>query len=252
MDILSVDFFLITILFFIVAIVYSSIGHAGASGYTAVMALIGVSPLFMRPTSLILNIAVGLIGFYRFNKAELIEIKKVTPFLLSSMPIAFSSSQLNLNKKYFYLALGLILLVSGLVLLQKKKMILDELKINNISWPLAIICGGIIGFLSGITGTGGAIFFTPLLLHMKWTTPKQASGLSVVFVLANSIFGLAGISQTGTFFNLNMMFLWILTVTIGALIGTHCGIFKYSSWNIQKVLSFVLILASLKLFLNAS
>ena len=113
MEIWSSDFLLITILFFFVAIAYSSVGHAGASGYSAVMAIVGVSPMLMRPTSLMLNIIVGSIGFYRFQRAGLVNFKKVLPFLVTSMPVAYWSAQLIIEKKYFYLALGVILLISG-------------------------------------------------------------------------------------------------------------------------------------------
>lgn len=158
MEIWSSGFLLITMLFFFVAIAYSSVGHAGASGYSAVMAIVGVSPILMRPTSLMLNIIVGSIGFYRFHRAGLVNFKKVLPFLVTSMPVAYWSAQLIIEKKYFYLALGIILLISGTRLLFKNTSEQSTYKAQDVFWPAALFAGGFIGFLSGITGTGGAIF----------------------------------------------------------------------------------------------
>lgn len=241
------DFLMITVLFFVVAAAYSSVGHAGASGYSAVMALFSVSPILMRPTSLMLNLVVGSIGLYRFNKAGLVNFKKAFPFLITSMPAAYWSAQLTIEKKYFYCALGIVLLISGIKLTFSKASISSEPEVKPVSLPIALIAGGGIGVLSGITGTGGAIFFTPLLLKMRWAEPRSAAGLSVVFVLANSIFGLAGIFKSSDFFNFKVTIIWILAVTIGALIGTYFGVFKFSNLKIQKVLGAVMILAAIKL-----
>lgn len=247
----QLDFFIITVLFFIVAAIYSSVGHAGASGYSAVMGLIGVSPILMRPTSLMLNLVVGSIGLYRFRKAGLIDLKKVSPFLMASMPAAFWSAQLNIEKEYFYLALGFILLVSGLKLVFSRPSAADTFQVKKVTLPIALTVGGIIGVFSGITGTGGAIFFTPLLLKMKWADPKHAAGLSVVFVLANSVFGLAGIFKSSVFFEVSFMVIWVFAVVIGAVIGTYFGVFKFSNINFQKMLGVVMMVAAIKLLMAA-
>lgn len=251
MELFSYDFFIITILFFSVAIVYSSVGHAGASGYSAVMALMSVQPLMMKTTSLMLNIAVGVIGFYRFYQAGLIDLKKVWPFIILSMPVAFFASKLTIDKRIFFFLLAIMLLISGVkYFIQKPTSSLDAFyfRDNEIPKPAAIVSGGVIGFLSGITGTGGAIFFTPLLLSAGWAKPREAAGLSVCFVLANSIFALAGITNVGAFIDVKLSLIWILTVVLGALVGTYLGIVKFSGSNIKKVLGIVLVIASIKLF----
>ena len=243
------EYVFVTFLFFIVATIYSSVGHAGASGYSAVMALFSISPIFMRPTALILNLVVGSIGLYRFHKAGLINLKTVTPFLVTSVPATFWASQLKLNKEVFYVLLGGILLATGLKLVfgNENKIQLEETKAVPFVWSLPT--GAVIGFFSGITGTGGAIFFTPLLLRMNWANPKSASGASVVFVLVNSIFGLAGIYQTTNIFEFRIMIIWLLAVIIGAIFGTYLGIFKYTNTGIQKILGLIMIIAALKLIL---
>ncbi|NJM09495.1 MAG: sulfite exporter TauE/SafE family protein [Bdellovibrionaceae bacterium] len=247
MEVWHLDFFIITVLFFVVAVVYSSVGHAGASGYSAVMALFGISPLLMRPTSLMLNLVVGSIGLYRFHKAGLVNLRKVGPFLVASMPAAYWSAQLNVEKTFFYSVLGFVLLVSGLKLVFGKPSTNGDFRVNNVSLPVAMSAGGIIGVLSGVTGTGGAIFFTPLLLKMKWADPKHAAGLSVVFVLANSVFGLAGIFKSSVFFDIWLTAVWIIAATIGAVIGTYFGVFRFSNSGILKVLGAVMIVAAIKL-----
>lgn len=251
MELGQLDFFIITLLFLAVAAAYSSVGHAGASGYSAVMALFSVSPILMRPTSLMLNLVVGTIGLYRFSKAGLVDFKKIIPFLAASMPATYWAAQLTIEKKYFYLALGIVLLISGARLVFNKTSTSSEPEVRHVSLPIALIAGGGIGALSGITGTGGAIFFTPLLLKMRWAEPRSAAGLSVVFVLANSIFGLAGIFKSSEFFDFKVMAVWILAVTIGAVIGTYFGVFKFSNLKIRKTLGAVMIVAAFKLLSNA-
>ncbi|MGZ3773873.1 MAG: sulfite exporter TauE/SafE family protein [Pseudobdellovibrionaceae bacterium] len=265
MELSEFTFLIITFLFFMIAAIYSSVGHAGASGYTVVLTLFGASPAFFRPVSLILNIAVGLIGLIRFHRAGFINYKKVFPFVITSMPLSFLAAQINVDKRIFFLLLGLLLLFSGLrFLLSKKATKFDDAKINNASEELissfslspipryqALLSGALIGFFSGITGTGGAIFFTPLILTAKWVHPKEASGLSTLFVLANSIFGFAGIWKSSQIIPLSSGIPWTFAVALGAFIGTHFGITKFSSLNIKKVLGAVLLLASFKLFVNA-
>lgn len=238
---------LMAVLFLVVAVIYSSVGHAGASGYSAVMALFSVSPALMRPTALMLNLVVGSIGFYRYYRAGLANLRVVTPFLVGSMPAAYWAAQLDFEKKYFYLALSAVLTFSGVKLLFSRTKNECNDDVQRASLPISFFTGGFIGVLSGITGTGGAIFFTPLLLKMKWADPKNAAGLSVVFVLANSVFGLAGIFSSSVFFDFQLTIVWVVAVMFGAIIGTRFGIFKFSNLKIQKVLGVVMVIAAVKL-----
>ena len=249
MEAVQIDHLVMAFLFFVVAVVYSSVGHAGASGYSAVMALFNIAPVLMRPTSLMLNLVVGSIGLYRFQKAGLINLKVVGPFLITSMPSAYWAAQLNVEKKYFYLALGLVLLFSGSKLLISRSTKSEYTPIKKAPLFTSLFWGGVIGFLSGVTGTGGAIFFIPLILKMNWADPKNAAGLSVVFVLANSIFALAGIIKSSQFFEIRLSALWAVAVILGAVVGTHFGVFKFSNYIIQKVLGVVMVIAAVKLLI---
>lgn len=249
MDVIQIDHLVMACLFFVVAVVYSSVGHAGASGYSAVMALFSIAPVLMRPTSLMLNLVVGSIGLYRFQKAGLINLKVVGPFLITSMPSAYWAAQLNVEKKYFYLALGLVLVFSGSKLLLSRSAKSEFTPIKEPPLFASLFWGGVIGFLSGITGTGGAIFFTPLILKLNWAEPKKAAGLSVVFVLANSIFALAGVFKSSQFFDFKLSALWAASVILGAIVGTHFGVFKFSNNKIQKVLGVVMVIAAVKLLM---
>ncbi|MBK9294768.1 MAG: sulfite exporter TauE/SafE family protein [Oligoflexia bacterium] len=235
----------------VVAVIYSAVGHAGASGYSAVMALFSISPALMRPTSLMLNIVVGSIGLYRFYKAGLVNLRVVAPFLIVSMPAAYWASQLEIEKQYFYLALGVVLLVTGTQFMFNRYFSGNFIEVRRAPLLISFFAGGLIGFLSGITGTGGAIFFTPLLLKMKWADPRHAAGLSVVFVLANSMIALVGIFKISAFFDLRLTTVWIIAVVIGAILGTHLGILKFSNVKIQKILGIVLIIAAIKLLVTA-
>lgn len=249
------DSYLISVCFFIVAAIYSSIGHAGASGYTAVLALFSYSPVLLRPTSLLLNIVVGVIGLYRFYQSKMIDFKKVFPFLVGSIPLTYLSARFNVDKKIFYTALGVLLFYSSITLLFPKVLNLMNSKNNfeldkslkPIQWPLALLFGSIIGVFSGITGTGGAIFFTPLVLHLKWAQARAASGMSIVFVLVNSIFGFAGTFKAFENQGSSNIFIWIIAVSLGAFVGTHIGINKLNEQMLRKVLGFVLLFASIKL-----
>ena len=249
MEAVQIDHLVMAFLFFVVAVVYSSVGHAGASGYSAVMALFNIAPVLMRPTSLMLNLVVGSIGLYRFQKAGLINLKVVGPFLITSMPSAYWAAQLNVEKKYFYLALGLVLLFSGSKFLLSRSAKSDSASIKEAPVFASLVWGGVIGCLSGITGTGGAVFFTPLILKMNWADPKKAAGLSVVFVLANSIFALAGIFKSSQFFDFRLSALWVVAVILGAIVGTHFGVSKFSNNKIQKVLGVVMVVAAVKLLM---
>lgn len=242
------DAALISALFFLVAIVYSSVGHAGASGYAAILALFSVAPEIMRPTSLILNVVVGSFGLFRFYRAGLIDFKKVFPFLVASTPAAFFSASLNVDKKVFFVLLGILLLLTGgRLLLGAGRKSEGTRTVREIKIPVAMGAGGTIGLCSGLTGTGGAIFFTPLLLGAKWAEPREASGLSVVFVLANSIFGLAGIWSSTRVIDVRQIIIWSMVVLAGALIGTHFGIKKIPDAKLKRILGLVLLVASYKL-----
>ncbi len=239
----------LALIFFAVAILYSSVGHAGASGYLAAMALLSFAPEQMRPTALALNILVGSIGLTRFYRAGLIDFKKVLPFVLASAPCAFFAAKYPIAKEHYSFLLGLFLIVAALAIfktafaLSKKEV---EYTPRPISWLLAAIVGAAIGVLSGFTGTGGAIFLTPILLFAHWAHTREASGISVAFVFINSVTALTGLRIGGASFPEALPY-WLIAVAAGALIGTQLGINRLPIRDLRIALGVVLLIAAGKL-----
>ena len=179
---------LLVALFFLVAVLYSSVGHAGASGYIASMALLGFAPEQMRPTALALNLLVGGIGLLRFWRGGHVRWRNVLPFVLASAPAAFFAAQVQLPKESYSLLLGMILLVAALGVFRSaaRAEVVDAHAVGRqVPWLIGLPVGAAIGVLSGLTGTGGAIFLTPLLLFAHWMPTREASGTSVAFVWIN-------------------------------------------------------------------
>jgi uncharacterized membrane protein YfcA len=236
-------------LFFLVAALYSSVGHAGASGYLAAMALLGFAPEQMRPTALALNILVGGIGLFRFHKAGLVPWRKVLPFVMASIPAAYLAAQWKVPTETYSMLLGGLLAAAAVGAWHSGDKIAqngESLASKPIPWPSALFTGALIGCLSGITGTGGAIFLTPLLLAMAWAHTREASGLSVAFVWLNSLAAILGLMRSNQTFP-EALPLWLLAVAIGALLGTQLGIHKWPAHRLRKGLAVVLAIAAGKL-----
>lgn len=229
---------------FLSAALYTSVGHAGASAYVASMALFGFAPAVMRPTALALNILVAGFTSFRYVTAGLFRWRTLWPFLIGAVPFAFLGGSIQLPSAYYRPLLGVVLLLSGTRLLWPR-----ELKSNSDPrdpkiWA-GILSGMAIGFLSGLTGTGGGIFLSPLLLFFGWSDTRSASGVVAVFILCNSAAGLLG--------NLAIVKslpadLWIyaVAVSLGAIVGTTLGI-RWPPAMILKALGVVLLIAGLKL-----
>jgi len=240
-------------LFFIVAVLYSSVGHAGASGYIAAMALLGFAPESVRPTALALNLLVGGIGLFRWWRGGHVQWRNVLPFVVASAPAAFFAAQIKLSKDSYSLLLGLVLLVAaaGVFRSASQATRLDAEAANRrVPWLAGLFVGAAIGVLSGLTGTGGAIFLTPLLLFARWMPTRDASGTSVAFVWINSLTGLAGLLHaTGTL--PTMLPLWLGIVAIGALLGSQLGLRWLPVRQLRYALSLVLLVAAGKLLFAA-
>lgn len=177
-------------MFLVVATLYSSVGHAGASGYIAAMALVGLAPEQIRPTALALNLLVGGIGLFRFWRGGYVRWRNILPFVVASAPAAFFAAQLKLPKESYALLLGGVLLVAAIGVFRSANRAEAEDTASagrKVPWLPGLLTGGAIGTLSGLTGTGGAIFLTPLLLFARWMPTREASGTSVAFVWINSL-----------------------------------------------------------------
>jgi uncharacterized membrane protein YfcA len=249
---MNFDHYTLAALFFLVAVLYSSVGHAGASGYLAAMALLGFAPEQMRPTALALNILVGGIGLFRYNKAGLVPWIKVLPFVLASIPCAYLSAQWKIPKETYSLLLAGLLLVAGIGSWRSGSIIErigESIESKPIPILTALMIGAAIGCLSGLTGTGGAIFLTPLLLYFSWAHTREASGLSVAFVWLNSLAAIMGLMRSNQTLPEALPY-WLIAVALGALLGTQLGIQHWPTHRLRKGLAIVLFIAAGKLLLR--
>jgi uncharacterized protein len=226
------------------AVLYSSVGHAGASAYIALMALFGVAPAVMRPTALALNILVGAIASARYMRAGLFRWRVVWPFMLGAIPFAFAGGAIQLPGSYYRPIVGAVLLLSGARLLWPAELPTSR-EPRDPPIPLGILFGAAIGFLAGLTGTGGGIFLSPLLLFAGWSNVKTASGIAAVFILGNSIAGLSGNIAIVRSLPPDLPF-YAAAVVLGAIIGTTLGI-RWTPPAVLKALGVVLIVAGFKL-----
>ena len=228
---------------FVVALLYSSVGHAGASGYIAVMTLFGLGVEVIRPTALTLNILVAAIGFIQWWRGGHFVWSLFWPFALLSVPSAFFGGWLHVPAHYLKILIGLVLWFSAWRLLYRKE---DPSDTTRPAQPVAVASGAGIGFLSGLTGTGGGIFLTPLLLFCRWAKVKEAAAVSSLFILLNSSSGLAGYVQSGRELP---DFAWPLAVVvaIGGFLGSRLGSRHLPSRGIALLLAVVLVIAGTKL-----
>ncbi len=225
---------------------YSSVGHAGASGYIAVMSLLSLAPEVIKPTALSLNILVGSIATWQFYRAGHFSWSLFWPFAALAVPCAFIGGQLNLPTQLFKVLLGLVLLYSAMRFFVQSK---QSTHIHEPPRTQALLAGAGIGFLSGLTGTGGGIFLTPLLLLMGWADAKRAAAVSALFVLLNSVSGLAGnISATKALPTFLLPLL--IAAALGGLVGSYFGSRRIEPHAIKKLLAMVLLIAGFKLILT--
>ncbi|WP_077923848.1 sulfite exporter TauE/SafE family protein [Spirosoma sp. 209] len=227
----------------VVAFLYSSVGHAGASGYIAVMSLFGLAPDVIKPTALILNILVACIGTWQFWRAGYFSWRLFWPFAMLAIPMAFIGGYINLPTHVFKVLVGIILLFTAARFLLRP---IDDSVANEPPRPVAILLGGVLGLLSGLTGTGGGIFLTPLLLFMRWAKTKPAAAVSAFFILVNSISGLLGNVSSTRLFPSYAIFLAIAAI-IGGTIGSYYGSQRLEHITIKRLLPIVLLIAGAKL-----
>jgi uncharacterized membrane protein YfcA len=225
------------------AVLYTSVGHAGSSAYIAVMTLFNLPSTVIRPTALTLNIAVSAYASWRYIRNKFFDKKLFLSLSLGAIPAAFIGGHINLPSEIYKPVVGVLLIVSGLRFIFVAATRDRELKAVN--YPLAIAMGIAIGFLSGITGTGGGIFLSPLIIWLGWNHVKQASGTVAAFIFVNSVAGLLG-NYRSTSELPDTLPLFLGAVIIGALIGTRLGISRFTSVGVKRALGLVLIIAGLK------
>jgi uncharacterized membrane protein YfcA len=237
----------LAVAFFAAAVLYASVGHAGASAYLAAMALVGIAPATMRPTALALNILVASIVTVRFQLAGQLRWRAVVPFLIGSVPLAFLGGFLTLPPGVYRALAGVVLLLAAarLFMTAGREAAAEEPEPRVPVLP-AVATGAAIGFISGLVGTGGGIFLTPLLLFVRWSGARAAAGMSSVFILGNSISGLAG--NVAAVQGLpGPLPVWLAAVALGGLAGAELGARRLGTADLRRALAVVLVIAALKL-----
>jgi hypothetical protein len=233
--------------FFAAAILYASVGHAGASGYLAAMGLLGVAPATMRPTALALNVLVASIVTLRFHFAGQVHWRSVLPFVAGSIPMAFVGGGLVLPVDIYKPLAGVVLLIAAARLAMTAGQAgRTEESAPRVPLMPAIAVGGVIGLLSGLVGTGGGIFLTPLILFVHWSGARTAAGISSAFILANSIAGLLGNIASVQALPAGLP-IWLAAVAAGGLIGAEMGARRLGTVGLRRALAVVLVVAGLKL-----
>ena len=233
---------------FLGAILYTSVGHAGASAYIAIMTLFDVPPLVIKPTALTLNIFVSSYTSFRYMRSNFFNKSLFKYLVIGSIPAAFIGGHINLPSQIYKPIIGILLLISGVrFLVQALQVDRAQRSINS---GLAVLIGACVGLLSGITGTGGGIFLSPMIIWLGWVSVKQASGTVAGFIFVNSVAGLLGNMQSAQSLPAELP-LFVVSVLLGAFIGTRFGISRFSSTGIKRALGLVLLIAGAK-FIFAS
>jgi uncharacterized protein len=227
----------------VIAFLYSSVGHAGASGYIATLTLFGLATTVIRPTALVLNILVATIGSFQFWRAGYFSWKLFWPFALLSIPAAYFGGYLQPSAGVLRILIGVVLLFSAARLIFRRS---DPPETAPPSKPTAMGAGAGLGFLSGLTGTGGGIFLTPLLLFCRWAKIRQAAAVSALFILVNSIGGLVGYFTAVHSIPTLGIYLAIPAI-VGGTIGSYLGSRRFPVRAISILLAIVLAIAGSKL-----
>ncbi len=250
MVVLTLQNVIFLLLLFLIAFLYSSVGHGGASGYLALLSLFSIQPSMIKSSSLLLNIGVSFIAFIQYYRSGYFKWKLFLPFAITSIPAAyFAGKMFSLNDDLYKKILGLCLLfpiVRLMGIIGKEKT--TEIEKTNLA--VALIIGASIGLVSGMIGIGGGIFLSPILLLAHWANMKETAAVSALFILVNSIAGFVGIINSGKGITINSeVYSWLLFALAGGIAGAYYGSKKITSTSLNYILAFVLAIASLKLLL---
>jgi len=237
------------ILLFLVAFLYSSVGHGGASGYLALMAIFSFSPEIMKPTALLLNLFVSLTSFIQFYRGKHFNWKIFLPFAIGSIPMAFFGGLKTPNEDLYKKILGILLIIPIVRFLFFANIKVEEIKKSN--FILSVLIGLIIGFLSGLIGIGGGIILSPVLLLLKWADMKQTAAISALFIFVNSMSGFIAQIIKGIDFSADM-YAYVAIAFVGGLCGAYFGSLKFKQNILQYLLALVLIVASYKLLFTSA
>lgn len=238
--------FIFIVILIVVAFLYASIGHGGASGYLGLMALFSMNPDLMRSSALILNLFVAGVAFISYYRGGYFKTRILLPFIITSIPMAFIGATMDVDPETYKIILGVLLIfaVMRMVLLKP----VEKAKIDQPPFFAALAIGAVLGFFSGMIGIGGGIILSPVLILLGWAGVKQAAAVSALFIFLNSAAGLLGVYQSGFAGNPQLAY-WIVAALAGGFMGSFAGSFRLSSARLQYILAMVLVMASMKLFL---
>jgi len=244
---MSIEIFYLIL--FCVAFLYAAVGHGGASGYLALMAIYGVAPAEMKPTALMLNLFVSLTSFIQYYRGKFFVRNLFLSVSAASVPMAFLGGMVTLEENIYKKILGILLLFPVIRFFFFRNPDDDELKPYNVYGALAI--GAVVGLLSGMIGIGGGIILSPVLLLLLWTNQKQTAAISALFIFVNSVAGLLGQFTKGIVFNADML-VYVAVAFSGGLLGAYFGSLKFSQQILKYILATVLLLASYKLLFTTA
>jgi uncharacterized protein len=232
----------------IIAVLYASVGQAGATGYIAVMGLIGFGPEVIKPTALALNVLVAAIGSVRFARAGLLTWRSCYPFAILGAPFSVLGGATNLPASIYQPVVGALLLVAAWQMIRSARSAaqLDQHAPTYPPFLPSLVAGAGIGFISGVTGVGGGIFLAPLVLTFGWADTRQAAAVSAVFNLLNSAAALAGAWATLPSLPGALPW-WLLTVGLGGLLGSWLGMRRLPSTTLRYILAALLLAAGLRM-----
>ena len=241
----------IILLFFMVAILYSSVGFGGGSSYLAILALTGIAFTQIRSTALLCNIIVVLGNVFYFQRKKLYYWKKVTPLVIFSVPLAFLGGYLKISETFFFILLGITLLFASITMWNSKRFVSK----SNVSKKNGMIrnggIGGLIGFISGLVGIGGGIFLAPILHLTQWDTPKKIAATASIFILVNSTSGLIGQYLNPNFsIDWNLTIILLISVFIGGILGNKLRGIYFSPIQLKKATAFLIAIVALRILLN--
>jgi uncharacterized membrane protein YfcA len=238
---------LLALVFTAIAIAYASVGQAGATGYIAVMAIAGLGPEVIKPTALALNIVVAAIGTIRFAAAGLLTWRTCYPFAILGVPFSLLGGALNLPGIVYLPVVGFLLLLAAWQMIRPMRAAsLPESALVDPPFLPSLATGGIIGFISGITGIGGGIFIAPLIISLAWATTRQAAAISANFNLLNSAAALAGAWATLPGLSPQLP-LWMLAAAIGGLVGSWLALNRLPPTMLRMILFALLAVAGLRM-----
>ena len=242
-------------LFFVIAMLYGSVGFGGGSSYLAILSLLGIDYLLLRSTALLCNITVVSGSSLLFWQKGFFKWKKIMTTVLLSIPMAYVGGRIQIEEKPFFIVLGFALIIAAILMLLQKKITQTKATFNFLknNYVFNIFIGGVIGFLSGLIGIGGGIFLAPVLYLLKWDSPKVIAATAAFFILVNSIAGLIGQLSNPNFY-LDYIFVvpLVLTVLVGGQIGVRLGAGPFKPQLVKTLTAILISFVGLRILIKYS